>query len=434
MTAPAGTGSIEVARPGQLRGRLSVPGDKSITHRAVLLNTLAKGQAVVRGAGLGGDCLSTIGAIRALGASVQIEGSTVRLASPGWAELKEPGGPIDCGNSGTTMRLLLGLLAGTDFFTVITGDGSLSNRPMGRVAEPLRQLGAQIYGRAGSTRAPLAVVGRRLQGRDLDVAVASAQVKSALLIAGLAAAGQTMIRQPARSRDHTERMLAAMGAAVEVDGATVSIDGASELSPIDITVPGDFSSAAFWLVLGCVHPDAHLSIANVGLNPTRAAALEVLRRMGARIEMTPADGHAEPAGDLTVGSSDLLGAEIAGAEVPLLMDELPVLAVAATQARGRTVISDAAELRVKESDRIEATVVNLRAMGANIVAAADGMVIEGPTPLHGAVVDSFGDHRVAMAMAVAASVATGESSIRGAESVAISYPDFFPTLRRLAVG
>ena len=414
-----------------VRGRIDVPGDKSITHRALLLNALAQGGARIRGAGLGGDCRSSIACLQGLGVGVRLEGGQLTLESPGIAGFGEPISPLDCGNSGTTMRLLLGLLAGCGRFAVVVGDESLSARPMGRVADPLRRMGALITGRGGGELAPLAVNPAPLSGTEIKVPVASAQVKSALLIAGLSADGVTRISQPARSRNHTEIMLAAMGVRIEIDGAELAIEGGQRLTPVDVDVPGDFSSAAFWLVLGACHPDADLEIANVGINPTRAGTLSVLERMGARIEINPNPAGAEPSGDLAVASSPLRATEIGGAEIPIVIDELPVLAVAATQAEGTTSIRDAGELRVKETDRITATVKNLRAMGASIEELPDGMVIDGPTPLQGARLDSHGDHRVAMAMAVAASIAGGESRISDSAAVNISYPEFFDELGRV---
>lgn len=426
-------GWLAISRPGRVSGRIAVPGDKSITHRAVLLNALCAGQAHISGAGLGADCRSTIDCIRSLGAEVVVDGSSVTVSSPGFAGLSEPRRPLDCGNSGTTMRLLLGLLAGSGFFSVLVGDSSLSERPMGRVAAPLRALGALVYGRAGGERAPLAVDAATLTGDEIAVPVASAQVKSALLIAGLFACGQTRIRQPAQSRDHTELMLVQMGAELEIDGPVVSISGGQPLHPVSVSVPGDFSSAAYWLVLGATHQQAEIELLNIGLNPTRAGALAVLERMGGQITCQLRPGTGEVAGDLQVCSSQLTATAIGGSEIPIVIDEIPILAVAATQASGTTVISDAAELRVKESDRIAATVANLRALGATIEETADGMIIEGPTRLSGARLDSYGDHRVAMAMAVAASIADGESQLTGTGAVDISYPDFFPTLGKVAL-
>lgn len=431
MQLPQPGAASAVAAAKAVRGRIRVPGDKSITHRALLLNALARGQARIRGAGLGGDCRSSIACLQGLGVSVRRENGQITVESPGAGGFEEPASPLDCGNSGTTMRLLLGLLAGCGRFAVVVGDESLSARPMGRVAGPLRRMGAQISGRGGGELAPLAINPASLCGTRIDVPVASAQVKSALLIAGLSAEGVTRVSQPARSRDHTEIMLAAMGARLEIDGADLAIEGGQQLMQVDVDVPGDFSSAAFWLVLGASHPDARLELANVGLNPTRAGTLSVLERMGAEIAIDPSPAGAEPSGNLAVESSALSATDIGGAEIPIVIDELPVLAVAATQAQGTTNIRDAGELRVKETDRIAATVGNLRAMGARIEELPDGMVIEGPTPLKGARLDSHGDHRVAMAMAVAACIAEGESRIAGSAAVDISYPGFFDELGRV---
>ena len=431
MALPQPGAMSAISPASAVRGLIRVPGDKSITHRALLLNALAKGGARISGAGLGGDCRSSIACLQGLGVSVLRDGGRLTVDSPGVAGFEEPACTLDCGNSGTTMRLLLGLLAGCGRFAVVVGDESLSARPMGRVADPLRRLGARIFGRGGGERAPLAVNPASLSGTQIDVPVASAQVKSALLIAGLNAAGVTRIRQPARSRDHTEIMLAAMGARIEIDGAELAIEGGQQLTPVDVDVPGDFSSAAFWLVLGATHPDARLEIADVGINPTRAGTLAVLERMGAEIAINPNPSGAEPSADLSVHSSNLSATEIGGAEIPIIIDELPVLAVAATQAEGTTSIRDAGELRVKETDRIAATVRNLRAMGARIDELPDGMIIEGPTPLRGARLVSLGDHRVAMAMSVAASIASGESQIDDSAVVNISYPGFFDELGRV---
>ena len=431
MTSPHPGAALVISPAAHVRGRIKVPGDKSITHRALLLNAMAPGAARVRGAGLGGDCRSSIACLRGLGVDINHDGDQLTIEGPGVGGFDEPASTLDCGNSGTTMRLLLGLLAGCGRFAVVVGDESLSARPMGRVAGPLRRMGARILGRRGGELAPLAICPATLSGTRINVPVASAQVKSALLIAGLNAAGLTRIRQPARSRDHTEIMLAAMGAQLEIEGAELEIEGGQQLSPVDVDVPGDFSSAAFWLVLGAIHSDARLELANVGINPTRAGTLSVLERMGARVDIDHNPSGAEPAGHLAVGSSTLNATDIGGAEIPIIIDELPVLAVAATQAHGTTSIRDAGELRVKETDRISATVSNLQAMGARIEELPDGMVIEGPSRLKGARLDSHGDHRVAMAMAVAASVAAGESRIDGSTAVDISYPGFFNELGRI---
>jgi len=415
-----------VRAPRRLEGEVRVPGDKSISHRALILNAVADGVARVRGLSPGADVLSTAGCLRALG--VEVDGEVV--AGRGLRGLREPSGPLDCGNSGTTMRLLAGLLAAAPFPVTLVGDASLSRRPMDRVVEPLRTMGAR------AATGPLRVGGEvRLRGIDYVLPVASAQVKSALLLAGLFASGRTRLRQPAPTRDHTERMLAAMGAPVEVDGLTVSIRGpVGRLDPLDVAVPGDLSAAAFWLVAAGLHPSACVRVPAVGVNPTRAALLEVLTRIGVRVHRR--DGRTqggEPVADLEVGTARAARAfTVSGAEVAALIDELPVLAVAATVLPGSTRITGAGELRVKESDRIRAMAVGLAAMGAEVQELPDGWEIRGPRRLHGARVDSFGDHRVAMALAIAGLLAEGTTEIEGAECVAISYPGFWEALESLA--
>jgi 3-phosphoshikimate 1-carboxyvinyltransferase len=402
-----------------------VPGDKSISHRALILNAVAEGAARVRGLSPGADVVSTVDCLHALG--VEIDDGLV--VGRGLYGLREPSGPLDCGNSGTTMRLLAGLLAAAPFSVTLVGDASLSRRPMDRVVEPLRAMGA----RAETT--PLRVGGGGpLHGIHYPLPVASAQVKSALLLAGLFASGRTRLLQPAPTRDHTERMLAAMGAPVEVDGLAVSIQGpVGRLRPLEVTVPGDLSAAAFWLVAAGLHPSAHVRLPRVGVNPTRVALLEVLARIGIKVRRsrTHLQGG-EPVADLEAATARAPRAfTVTGTEVAALIDELPVLAVAAAVLPGSTRITGAGELRVKESDRIRAMAIGLAAMGAEVSELPDGWEIRGSRPLHGARVDSFGDHRVAMALAVAGLLAEGSTEIEGAECVAISYPGFWDALESL---
>jgi len=415
-----------VRAPQRLEGEVCVPGDKSISHRALILNAVAEGVARLHGLSTGADVASTAGCLRALG--VEIEGELV--VGRGLHGLREPSGPLDCGNSGTTMRLLAGVLAAAPFSVTLVGDASLSRRPMDRVAEPLRAMGAR------AETDPLRVGGGgRLRGIDYPLPVASAQVKSALLLAGLFASGRTRLHQPAPTRDHTERMLAVMGAPVEVDGLVVSIRGpVGRLRPLELTVPGDLSAAAFWLVAAALHPSAHVRLPGVGVNPTRAALLEVLARAGIEVRRSQERLQGgEPVADLEVATAPAPRAfAVAGAEVAALIDELPVLAVAAAVLPGTTRITGAEELRVKESDRIRAMAVGLTAMGAEVSELPDGWEIRGPRSLHGARVDAFGDHRVAMALAVAGLLAEGSTEIEGAECVAISYPGFWETLESLA--
>ena len=342
--------------------------------------------------------------------------------------LKEPSDVLHAGNSGTTTRLVAGLLAGQSFLSVLTGDDSLRSRPMGRIVEPLREMGAVFMGRNIDTLLPLSVRGGDLNAIEYDLKVASAQVKSAILIAGLYANGRTVVRSPGQSRDHTERMMRHMGADVDIDGLTVSVQ-TSNLSATNVRVPGDISSAAFWMVAGAAHPNASIRLTNVGINPSRTGVIEVLRSMGASLRMeNVVEDESEPAADIIVESSDLRGVEIANDIIPQVIDELPVLALAAARAKGETVIRDAEELRVKESDRITATVTGLAGLGVDIEETPDGMVIRGGRKLRGTAVSSFGDHRIAMTMGIAGTISDGETAIDGADAADVSYPTFWSTL------
>ena len=342
--------------------------------------------------------------------------------------LQEPTDVLHAGNSGTTTRLVAGLLAGQSFLSVLTGDDSLRSRPMGRIVEPLREMGAVFMGRNIDTLLPLSVRGGDLNAIEYDLKVASAQVKSAILIAGLYANGRTAVRSPGQSRDHTERMMRHMGADVDIDGLTVSVQ-TSNLSATNVRVPGDISSAAFWMVAGAAHPNASIRLTNVGINPSRTGVIEVLRSMGASLRMeNVVEDALEPAADIIVESSDLRGVEIANDIIPQVIDELPVLALAAARAKGETVIRNAEELRVKESDRITATVTGLAGLGVDIEETPDGMVIRGGAKLRGANVRSFGDHRIAMTMGIAGTISDGETAIDGADAADVSYPTFWSTL------
>lgn len=424
----------------RLEGEVKLPGDKSISQRAILLNSIAAGTAHVSNLCEGDDRTSILGCMRGLGVEIVERqdgsrngpGEFFEVRGRGRDGLVEPSNVLDAGNSGTAARLVTGLLAAQPFFSVLTGDESLLSRPMDRVIQPLRQMGADIRGRAGDSLGPLAVRGGGLTGIDFAQPVASAQVKSSLLIAGLHADGETTVRQPAMSRDHTERMMSAMGANIEVNGLGVTV-GRSELQPVDISVPGDISGSAFWLVAGAIHPNAEIRLSGVGINPTRSGVLEVLNRMGASISVENVrEENDEPVADIVTRSSDLQGVEIGGDLVPLVVDELPVLAVAASQASGTTVISDAAELRVKESDRISATVDGLARLGADVEEREDGMTIRGGGRLSGTTVSSYGDHRIAMSMAVAGLCAQGETTVDGAEAAGVSYPGFWDTLASIS--
>jgi 3-phosphoshikimate 1-carboxyvinyltransferase len=413
-----------------LQGRLQVPGDKSISHRALIFAALAEGSSTLAHLGTGADVHATARVLGQLGTRVGSDGDAVVVGGAGVDGLTEPGSVLDCENSGTSMRVLAGVLAGRSFLSVLNGDASLRARPMGRVVEPLRTMGADIDGRAGATRAPLVIRGARLHGVRCELPVASAQVKTALLLAGLQADGETEVVSPAPSRDHTERMLAALGAPVSVDGLSVrALRGAPR--PFELDVPGDPSSAAFFAVAAAITPESDIVIEAVSCNPTRVGFVDVLRRMGADIELTTTgEVCGEPVGELRVRASELHGTVIAGAEIPFVIDEIPALAVAAAFADGVTEVRDAAELAVKESNRIGTLHEELTKLGVAVEARADGLMVRGgraeATDLAG-----HGDHRIAMAMAVAANALPAESSVQGWRAVASSYPEFARDLARL---
>ncbi len=430
--------NITVTPTVRLAGTLEVPGDKSISHRAALFGALAEGRTEITGFLEGEDCQNTLKAVRALGADVTRKGPGHYLVDgAGLMGLAEPDDVINCGNSGTSARLLLGVLAGQPFWSMLTGDDSLRRRPMGRVAEPLRRMGATVVGRDGGARLPLAVCGTRpLKALHYSSPVASAQVKTALLLAGLWADGPVTVDEPALSRDHTERMLASFGARLAASPGRVSITPGGRLIGQPVAVPGDISSAAFFLVAAATLPETSLTLKNIGVNPTRTGVLDVLSGMGARIrrESGGMTGAAEPAADLSVSAAGLKGIEIGGELIPRLIDEIPVLAVAACLAEGVTRIRDAAELRVKESDRIAAIAVQLGRMGADISERPDGLEIRGGRRLRGALVQSGGDHRMAMALIVAGLGAEGATVIEDTACIATSFPGFLPALNGLAGG
>jgi 3-phosphoshikimate 1-carboxyvinyltransferase len=436
LLSPFPTDALVLSPSPQLRGTITVPGDKSISHRALMLGALAQGETLIHGLLVGEDPQSTAACFRAMGAEISdLNSEKVQVRGIGLGQLQEPQDVLNAGNSGTTLRLMLGLLASQpDCFFAVTGDASLRSRPMRRVVDPLRQMGAEIWGRQAGTLAPLAVQGRRLQGIHYHSPIASAQVKSCLLLAGLTAEGPTTVTEPAPSRDHSERMLKAFGADLEVDAATrsVTVRSGSALTGQTVTVPGDTSSAAFWLVAASIVPEAELVIENVGLNPTRTGVLEVLQQMGADITiLRPREEAGEPLGDLQVRSAQLQSVSIGGDLIPRLIDEIPILAVAAACASGTTVIRDAAELRVKESDRLVAMAQGLSQMGVTVREHPDGLEIDGGAALVGAEVDSYQDHRIAMSLAIASLVARGETVLQGSTCAAISYPTFFPTLQQV---
>ena len=426
---------LTVSRPRRLAGEIVAPGDKSVSHRAVMLNSIAEGQATVRNFSPGDDCTSTMGIMRSLGVNIEREtasenaGDTLVVRGSGANGLREADDVLDAGNSGTTMRLMSGILAGRDFKSTMTGDQSLQSRPMGRIIKPLSMMGAVIRGREDNTLAPLEFDGGSLKGIDYDLPVASAQLKSAILLAGLRAEGQTSIAQPEASRDHTERMLTAMGADLTVDGLNVTVMQ-SDIDCVDVEVPGDISSAAFWIVAGLIHPNAEVVVKRVGINPTRAGVLTALQDMGANIELVHRrDVAGEPVADIVASTSNLRGTELAGSIMPLLMDEVPIIAVAAAMAEDETVIRDAAELRVKETDRISATVDWLVAAGVEAETRDDGMAIVGSGRIAGGTYQSLDDHRIAMALGIAGLVADDPITIVEASCASISYPEFWDELQ-----
>ena len=419
-----------------VQGKLTIPGDKSISHRAIMLGAIAEGETIIEGLLLGEDPRSTAAWFRAMGAEISpLNSQRVTVKGVGLGNLQEPQDVLDAGNSGTTMRLMLGLLAShPDRLFTVTGDSSLRSRPMSRVVKPLTQMGASIWGRQGNTLAPLAVLGRQLQPTHYHSPIASAQVKSCVLLAGLMVDGQTTVTEPALSRDHSERMLQAFGATLKIDQDThsVTLTGQPTLRGQKVIVPGDISSAAFWLVAGAIVPNSDLLIENVGVNPTRTGILAALEMMEANItRLNERIVAGEPVADLRVKHSQLKACEIAGDLIPRLIDEIPILAVAAAFAEGTTIIRDAAELRVKESDRLAVMATQLSKMGARITELEDGLEITGGYELQGAEVDSFTDHRIAMSLAIAALNAQGQTKIDRAEAASISYPDFVSNLTKV---
>jgi 3-phosphoshikimate 1-carboxyvinyltransferase len=428
-------GHVMVGRVESLRGRIRVPGDKSISHRTLLLGCLAHGQSSIRGFLPSADCLATLGCVRALGIQVEADdATTLTVHGRGLHGLRKPRAPLDCVRSGTTMRLLAGIVAGQAFEgpeVRLTGDPQLLRRPMGRIARPLRRMGAAVETTDG--HAPLTIYGRKLHGCEHRLPVPSAQVKSAILLAALYAEGSTIVHQPGPARDHTELMLKAMGADVAIAGLTVTLTPPSApLSPLDLTVPGDISSASFPLAASLLVPGAEVTVEGVGVNPTRTGLFDVLRSMGTDVTLeNQRDEGGEPVADVSVHASRLRSAKVRGHTVVRMIDEFPLLAVVATQAEGVTVVRDAAELRVKETDRIAVMASELKKMGGRIVPQPDGFVVAGPTQLRGAVVDSHGDHRIAMALAVAGLVARGETMVEHADCIADSFPGFEETMQAL---
>lgn len=421
---------------GRIRARIDVPSDKSISHRSLIFNAIAEGEATIERILDSEDVRSTAACLAALGVEIDWpdESSIARIRGKGLHSLVEASDILDCGNSGTSMRLLLGLLAGQQWLSVLSGDSSLRSRPMGRVINPLRQMGAEIAARGGGTLAPVAVSAGSLRGIAYQSPMASAQVKSAITLAGLYAEGTTTVAEPEKSRDHTERMLSAMGADIVSEGTHVTVQPASRLSPLSLRVPGDISSAAPWLVLAACHRDAEIMLNGVNTNPTRTGILDILQAMGASVErLEERTSGGEPVADLVVRTSTLKATTVSGGLVPRAIDELPLVALLACFADGETIVRDAEELLVKESDRVQATVELLTRMGARITPRADGFVVHGPARLSGARVNGLGDHRVGMLGAIAGTLANGETHVEN-DAVGVSYPGFWKDLARAAEG
>jgi 3-phosphoshikimate 1-carboxyvinyltransferase len=420
---------MRIQPAARVRGTFTLPGDKSISHRAAILGAMADGETVVGNFGSAADCASTLACLRGLGVEIARDEDQVRIRG-GLDRWRQPSSPLDAGNSGSTIRMLAGALAGRPLTATLTGDASLRRRPLERVAAPLRAMGASVATTGGA--APMTVTGARLRGLRHELPVASAQVKTAILLAGLQGDGRTTVREPASSRDHTERMLPVFGAAVHRAGLEASVDGGTRLRGAALRVPGDASSAAFLVVAALVLPDSEVRLENVLLSPTRAAFLDVLRAMGGELEVKPTGSEPEPVGTIVARSSALTGVTVDPALVPSLIDEVPALAAAAAFASGTFTVTGAAELRVKESDRIAALAEGLAALGARTRELPDGLVVEGNARLQGAALRAHDDHRIAMALAVAALGASGPTELEGSECVAVSFPGFFSVLERAA--
>ena len=424
---------LVLEKVNKLKGNIFVPGDKSISHRSLILGSIAQGETRIYNFLNSLDCLSTLVCMRALGVEIELgKDNSVRVKGKGLYGLEEPKDILDVGNSGTTIRLLAGLLSGQNFHSVLNGDNSIRKRPMKRVVEPLRLMGANIWGREGGYLTPLSIKGSKLNSLHYTLPVASAQVKSALLLAGLYAKGETVIKEPLSTRDHTERMLAIMQADINIFSPEIKIRSGRELKGTDIFIPGDISSAAYFIIAASILKGSQIIIKQVGVNPTRVGIIEMLNKMGAKIDILNYQIKSnEPQADLKIEYSELKGVKIRKENVPFLIDELPLIAVAATQAQGKTVVSGAKELRVKETDRIKAIVSELKKMSADIEEKEDGFVVVGPSKLKGAVCESYNDHRIAMSLAVAALLAEGETIIKNSECIDISFPGFEKTLQKL---
>ncbi|WP_377888805.1 3-phosphoshikimate 1-carboxyvinyltransferase [Alkalihalobacillus sp. R86527] len=435
MTSKERQNNMEtIMRAKSLQGSITIPGDKSISHRAVMFGAMANGTSKISNFLPGDDCLSTISCFTKMGVQIEQVGTSVIVHGRGIDGLQEPSELLDVGNSGTTFRLMMGVLAGRPFHSVLAGDNSIAKRPMNRVSIPLLEMGAKIDGRENGTYAPITIRGGQIKGIHYSSPVASAQVKSAILLAGLQASGTTSVTETHRSRNHTENMLESFGVNVVRDGLTVSVEGGQRLLATDVEVPGDISSAAFFLVAGAIVPESTITLLNVGINHTRSGIIDVLEQMGADLTIKNRRViNQEKVADLTIKTSDLSGITIEGEMIPRLIDEIPVIALLATKAKGKTVIRNAEELKVKETNRIDAVVHALNQLGANIVGTEDGMVIEETERLTGSTLSSLGDHRIGMMLAVAGCITESELKLENPEAIKVSYPGFFEHMKQLRV-
>ncbi|MBO0958160.1 3-phosphoshikimate 1-carboxyvinyltransferase [Neobacillus sp. MM2021_6] len=416
----------------RLFGEITIPGDKSISHRSVMFGSIAHGETKITNFLPGDDCLSTISCFQKLGVTIEEVDDGLRIIGNGFEGLTEPNEVLDVGNSGTTIRLLMGILAGRPFFSTLVGDESIGKRPMTRVTSPLALMGTRIDGRNDGAFTPISIRGGQVTPIHYELPVASAQVKSALILAGLQAEGECKIVEPAETRDHTERMIRKFGGKIDKDNKTITVIGGQSLKAATIHVPGDISSAAFFLVAGAIIPEGEIVLKNVGLNPTRTGIIEVMKKMGADLEIVQKDDDSfEPVGDLIIKTSNLKGTVVEGELIPKLIDEIPIIALLATQADGTTVIKDAEELKVKETNRIDTVVQELRKLGASIEATDDGMIIHGKTPLDGGSVSSHGDHRIGMMLSIAALLCKNDVELEQSEAISVSYPNFFDHLNNL---
>ena len=424
---------LVIEKINQLKGNISVPGDKSISHRSLILGSIAQGETRIYNFLNSLDCLQTFECMQSLGAEIELgEDNFIKIKGKGLYGLQEPKDMLEVGNSGTTIRLLAGLLSGQNFYSVLNGDNSIRKRPMKRVVQPLRLMGADIWGREDGQLAPLSIKGKLLNPLQYTLPVASAQVKSALLLAGLYAAGETIIKEPLPTRDHTERMLSIMQADIMNSHQEIIVIGGKFLKGTDLFIPGDISSAAYFIAAASMLKDSKIVISQVGVNPTRTGIIKILKNMGAKINILNYQIKSnEPQADLEIEYSELKGISIMPEEVPFLIDELPLIALVATQAQGKTIVSGAKELRVKETDRLKAIVSELKKMGANIKEKEDGFIVVGPSKLQGAACESYHDHRIAMSLAIAALLAEGKTVIKNSECIDISFPGFENTLQKL---